>query len=200
MEDEVVSVYLLLPPVSTAVEGLQNLGALSDKVLSAYLCTPWYTVTYSSSPCPNPLYSCSTNSVTLNYNSTYVQSILLLHTLAYSCTLLDTFAYSCTLLHTLAHCWILLHTLAHSCIFLHTLAHSCTLQEDLTPMGKVLAELPIEPRVGRLILLGAILGTLDPALTIAASMGYKDPFLSPPTKRREADEVRSSVCLSVVVL
>ena len=170
MGDEVVSVYLLLPPVSTAVEGLQNLGALSDKVLSAYLCTPWYTVTYSSSACPNPLYSCSTNSVTLNYNSTYVQSILLLHTLAYSCTLL------------------------------HTLAHSCTLQEDLTPMGKVLAELPIEPRVGRLILLGAILGTLDPALTIAASMGYKDPFLSPPTKRREADEVRSSVCLSVVVL
>lgn len=83
---------------------------------------------------------------------------------------------------------------------MHTLAHSCTLQEDLTPMGKVLAELPIEPRVGRLILLGAILGTLDPALTIAASMGYKDPFLSPPTKRREADEVRSSVCLSVVVL
>ena len=64
-------------------------------------------------------------------------------------------------------------------------------------MGKVLAELPIEPQVGRLILLGAILGTLDPALTIAASMGYKDPFLSPPTKRREADEVRSFVCLSV---
>ena len=74
-------------------------------------------------------------------------------------------------------------------------------------MGKVLAELPIEPRVGRLILLGAILGTLDPALTIAAAMGYKDPFLSPPTKRREADEVRLhasvvsvilSVCLSVL--
>ena len=92
---------------------------------------------------------------------------------------------------------MLLHTLAYSCILLHTIGYSCTLQEDLTPMGKVLAELPIEPRVGRLILLGAILGTLDPALTIAASMGYKDPFLSPPTKRREADEVRSSVCLSV---
>ena len=76
-------------------------------------------------------------------------------------------------------------------------------------MGKVLAELPIEPRVGRLILLGAILGTLDPALTIAAAMGYKDPFLSPPTKRREADEVRLhasvvsvilSVCLSICLL
>jgi len=67
-------------------------------------------------------------------------------------------------------------------------------------MGKVLAELPIEPRVGRLILLGAILGTLDPALTIAAAMGYKDPFLSPPTKRREADEVHLhdlSFCHSV---
>ncbi len=54
----------------------------------------------------------------------------------------------------------------------------------------MLAELPIEPRVGRLILLGAAFRTLDPTLTIAAAMGYKDPFVSPPTKRHEADEVR----------
>ncbi len=54
----------------------------------------------------------------------------------------------------------------------------------------MLAELPVEPKVGRLILLGAALRTLDPALTIAAAMGYKDPFLSPPTRRQEADEVR----------
>lgn len=47
MGDEVESVSLLPPPVSTAVEGLQNLGALSDKVLSVYLCTSLYTVTYN---------------------------------------------------------------------------------------------------------------------------------------------------------
>ena len=136
MEDEVVSVYLLLLPVSTAVEGLQNLGALSDKVLSAYLCTPWYIITYSSSPCPNPLYSCSTNSVTLNYNSTYVQSILLLHTLAHCWILLHTLAYSCTLLDTLAHCWILLYTVGYSCTLLDTLAYSCILLHTLVHYRK----------------------------------------------------------------
>ena len=62
-------------------------------------------------------------------------------------------------------------------------------QEALTPMGKALAELPIEPLIGRLVLLGAVLGALDPILTIAAAMGYRDPFVNPPTKRQQADEV-----------
>ena len=66
-------------------------------------------------------------------------------------------------------------------------------------MGKALAELPIEPRVGRLVLLGVVFGTLDPVLTIAASLGYKEPFLSPPTKRREADEVYMYVCVCACV-
>ena len=56
-------------------------------------------------------------------------------------------------------------------------------------MGKALAELPIEPVIGRLVLLGAVLGALDPVLTIAAAMGYRDPFVNPPTKRQQADEV-----------
>ena len=56
-------------------------------------------------------------------------------------------------------------------------------------MGKALAELPIEPLIGRLVLLGAVLGALDPILTIAACIGYRDPFVNPPTKRQQADEV-----------
>ena len=68
----------------------------------------------------------------------------------------------------------------------HTLSLS---QESLTPMGKALAELPIEPLIGRLVLLGAVLGALDPILTIAACIGYRDPFVNPPTKRQQADEV-----------
>ena len=56
------------------------------------------------------------------------------------------------------------------------------LQEALTPLGKALAELPIEPTVGRLVLLGAVLGALDPILTIAATLGYRDPFVNPTNK------------------
>jgi ATP-dependent RNA helicase DHX36 len=66
-------------------------------------------------------------------------------------------------------------------------------EEALTPMGKALAELPIEPMIGRLVLLGTVLGAVDPILTIAASMGYRDPFVNPPTKRQQADEVRSTM-------
>ena len=61
-------------------------------------------------------------------------------------------------------------------------------------MGKALAELPIEPLIGRLVLLGAVLGALDPILTIAAAMGYRDPFVNPPTKRQQADEVYHISC------
>ena len=60
-------------------------------------------------------------------------------------------------------------------------------------MGKALAELPIEPVIGRLVLLGAVLGALDPVLTIAASFGHRDPFVNPPTKRQQADEVRKRI-------
>ena len=89
--------------------------------------------------------------------------------------------------------------IVYPCILLHIIAYPCLLQEDLTPMGKALAQLPIEPRVGQLVLLGAVFGTLDPVLTIAASLGYKEPFLSPPTKRREATEVCVCVCVCVCV-
>ena len=49
--------------------------------------------------------------------------------------------------------------------------------EELTPLGCHLAHLPIDPRTGKLILLGAIFGCLEPMLAIAAVLSYKDPFI-----------------------
>lgn len=51
--------------------------------------------------------------------------------------------------------------------------------EALTPLGFHLARLPVEPHIGKLILFGALLGCLDPVLTIAASLSFKDPFFIP---------------------
>lgn len=53
-----------------------------------------------------------------------------------------------------------------------------TEEETLTPLGWHLACLPVDVRIGKLMLLGAIFRCLDPALTIAASLAFKSPFVS----------------------
>ncbi|GBC09856.1 hypothetical protein RclHR1_09170004 [Rhizophagus clarus] len=62
--------------------------------------------------------------------------------------------------------------------------------EELTPLGKVLATLPMEPGLGKMVLLGAIFQCLDPILTIAACISSKSPFLSPPQAKDRADEIK----------
>ncbi|KAJ3033803.1 hypothetical protein HDV00_005816 [Rhizophlyctis rosea] len=42
--------------------------------------------------------------------------------------------------------------------------------EGLTPLGKVLSELPVDPWIGKMVLEGAALGVLDPIVTIAGGM------------------------------
>ncbi|GCB70883.1 hypothetical protein scyTo_0008704 [Scyliorhinus torazame] len=61
-----------------------------------------------------------------------------------------------------------------------------TPDETLTPLGYHLAFLPVDVRIGKLMLFGAIFRCLDPALTIAASLAFKSPFVSPWDKREEA--------------
>ena len=54
-----------------------------------------------------------------------------------------------------------------------------TPSEMLTPLGYHLACLPVDVRIGKLMLFGAIFRCLDPALTIAASLAFKSPFVRP---------------------
>ncbi|XP_017564513.1 ATP-dependent DNA/RNA helicase DHX36 [Pygocentrus nattereri] len=62
--------------------------------------------------------------------------------------------------------------------------------EELTPLGFHLARLPVEPHIGKMILFGALLGCLDPVLTIATSLSFKDPFFIPLGKEKIADQRR----------
>lgn len=55
-----------------------------------------------------------------------------------------------------------------------------TADERLTPLGYHLACLPVDVRIGKLMLFGAIFRCLDPALTIAASLAFKSPFVRQP--------------------
>lgn len=52
-------------------------------------------------------------------------------------------------------------------------------QEQLTSLGVHLARLPVEPHIGKMILFGALFCCLDPVLTIAAGLSFKDPFVIP---------------------
>jgi ATP-dependent RNA helicase DHX36 len=62
--------------------------------------------------------------------------------------------------------------------------------EELTPLGHHLANLPVHPRIGRMILFGAIFSCLDPVLTIASALGFKEPFYIPLHKQEEADRIK----------
>ncbi|XP_069118914.1 putative ATP-dependent RNA helicase DHX57 [Argopecten irradians] len=58
--------------------------------------------------------------------------------------------------------------------------------DELTPLGYHLGSLPVDVRVGKLMLFGAIFRCLDPALTIAATLSFKSPFVTPFDKKEEA--------------
>ncbi|XP_056423434.1 putative ATP-dependent RNA helicase DHX57 isoform X2 [Hyla sarda] len=71
-----------------------------------------------------------------------------------------------------------------------------TQQEKLTPLGYHLASLPVDVRIGKLMLFGAIFRCLDPALTIAASLAFKSPFVCPWDKKEEANKKKQEFAVA----
>uniref|UniRef100_UPI00359015E6 putative ATP-dependent RNA helicase DHX57 isoform X2 n=1 Tax=Myxine glutinosa TaxID=7769 RepID=UPI00359015E6 len=69
-------------------------------------------------------------------------------------------------------------------------------EEQLTPLGHHLASLPIDVRLGKLMLLGCIFHCLDPVLTIAACLASRSPFVSPWENREEAVEKKRTFAVS----
>ncbi|XP_023310830.1 ATP-dependent RNA helicase DHX36 [Anoplophora glabripennis] len=59
--------------------------------------------------------------------------------------------------------------------------------ENLTPLGFHLAKLPLSPQIGKMILLGAIFSCLDPILSVAVSLDFKDAFQIPLGKEAQVD-------------
>jgi HrpA-like RNA helicase len=60
--------------------------------------------------------------------------------------------------------------------------------ENLTPLGRVLATLPVEPSFGRCLILSCVFRCLDPVLTLCASLGTKDIFVSPLMRKEQVGE------------
>ena len=59
-------------------------------------------------------------------------------------------------------------------------------QERVTTIGKAVSLLPLDPRIGRIILLGCICGCGPSVLATSAAMGYRDPFVMPVNDQQRA--------------
>ena len=68
--------------------------------------------------------------------------------------------------------------------------------ERLTPLGRHLAQMPVDARIGKMLLFGALLGCLDPILTIAGAMSGRPLFFSPKDNRDAADKAKRSLSAS----
>ncbi|CAO2828561.1 unnamed protein product [Amaranthus hypochondriacus] len=63
--------------------------------------------------------------------------------------------------------------------------------ENLTILGRYLTLLPMEPKLGKMLVLGAIFNCLDPVLTVVAGLSVRDPFLTPMDKKDLAEAAKA---------
>ena len=63
---------------------------------------------------------------------------------------------------------------------------------ELTALGEYLSCLPVDVRVGKMIIFASVFGCLDPILTISAAESFKSPFLSPFERREESAAAKKS--------
>jgi len=66
-------------------------------------------------------------------------------------------------------------------------------REQLTAMGFHLAALPMDPQTGRMIILAAMFSCLDPVLSVAASLTFKDAFMVPLGREAEVDNIKKQI-------
>lgn len=66
--------------------------------------------------------------------------------------------------------------------------NAVTEEGELTPIGRELARLPVDPRLGRMLLAGAEQGSLEELLIICSGLSVQDPRERPLDQQQAADE------------
>lgn len=91
------------------------------------------------------------------------------------------------MLHNISFCCILVHKRDDKltskvsqilCVYAKTI-DAMDPWEDLTELGYHLADLPVEPHLGKMVLCAVVLKCLDPILTITCMLSYREPFVLP---------------------
>ncbi|KAJ8773077.1 hypothetical protein K2173_028254 [Erythroxylum novogranatense] len=63
--------------------------------------------------------------------------------------------------------------------------------ENLTILGRHLSALPVEPKLGKMLIYGAVFNCLDPIMTVVAGLSVRDPFLMPFDKKDLAESAKA---------
>uniref|UniRef100_A0AAY5L049 ATP-dependent RNA helicase DHX29 n=1 Tax=Esox lucius TaxID=8010 RepID=A0AAY5L049_ESOLU len=66
----------------------------------------------------------------------------------------------------------------------------------LTPLGQHLATLPVNVKIGKMLIFGTILGCLDPVATIAAAISEKSPFATPMNQKEQANLAKAALAVA----
>ena len=64
--------------------------------------------------------------------------------------------------------------------------------EEITPLGRLLASLPVHPALGKMVILGIIFRCLDPMLVLGAASAERGVFVNPQEARTEASAAKLS--------
>lgn len=78
----------------------------------------------------------------------------------------------------------------HSSVKVLTTLGALTREKRLTSLGQHLANLPLDVRVGKMIIHGALLRCVDPVLTMAACLSVRSPFIGSMDLRNEVEGMR----------
>ena len=60
--------------------------------------------------------------------------------------------------------------------------------------------LPVEPKLGKMLIFGAIFNCLDPILTVVAGLSVRDPFMTPFDKKDVSMPLPSLMHLNMSVV
>eukprot|EP00898_Chlorokybus_atmophyticus_P002355 jgi/Chlat1/311/Chrsp1S03185 len=66
-------------------------------------------------------------------------------------------------------------------------------RENLTVLGRHLVRMPVDARLGKMLVLAALLRCLEPVMVVAAAMSDRSPFVAPFDKRSEADAAKRAL-------
>uniref|UniRef100_A0A914XGH0 Helicase-associated domain-containing protein n=1 Tax=Plectus sambesii TaxID=2011161 RepID=A0A914XGH0_9BILA len=56
--------------------------------------------------------------------------------------------------------------------------------QELTDLGRIVAQLPVDPQLARLLLFGVTLKCFNPIVTLVAALSHRDPFILPTGEER----------------